>query len=221
MTRPAPVTDSLTPDAIAVAALAILDDEGADALSFRRLATVLGVSHTTVHRHCGSVAGLLDLCVDQLATQLPAPDPALPWADATERTFTALYDLLNAHPALVVLRRDRPWTGERVLARLVEPTLQANLGHGLTPEQAIRAYRQLYLFTLGCSAFVDHSEAAQAARRVRTALAGLDPAQFPALTRDVELVVHGMGDRAVFVEGLRSLVAAADAHVRTPATTTR
>lgn len=213
MARPDPVPNTLTSDSIADAALAILDTEGPDALSFRRLGLALGLSHTTVHRHCGNLEGLLDICVDHLAVQLPEIDPGTPWAEATVRRFTALYELLNAHPALVAARRERPWVGERVLRRLVEPSLQANLELGLSPEQSIRVYRQMYLFTLGCSVFVDHSDAATAARRTRTALAGLDRDEFPALTRDVELIVKGVGDHAVFHDGLSNLIAAAEALV--------
>jgi len=129
----------------------------------------------------------------------------------------ALYDLLNAHPALVALRRERPWLGPRVLERLVEPALQANRKAGLTPEQSIRAYRQMYLFTLGCSVFVDHTDTARAARRVRTALAGLDHDDYPALTSDVEVIVAGASDHAVFYQGLRHLIDAAMAELPAPA----
>lgn len=112
----------------------------------------------------------------------PDPDPALAWADATEQLFTALYKVMTAHPALVALRRGRPWLGGEVLARLVEPALQANLKAGMTPRQMIVAYRQMYLYTLGCAVFVDHQNPAAAVRRTRTPLAALDPAEFPALT---------------------------------------
>src|SRR5580698_1571449 len=146
----------LSPEAIAQAALAILDAEGPDALSFRRLGATLGVTQTTVHRHCGDTEGLLDMCVDYLARSLPEAGPSLPWAAATEMLFVALYEIMTAHPALVVLRRGRPWLGSEVLARLVEPVLEANLAAGMTPREMIVAYRQMYLYTLGCAAFVDH-----------------------------------------------------------------
>ena len=100
--------ESLTPEAIAVAALDVLDKEGADALSFRRVGAVLGTSHTTIHRHCGSLEGLLDLCADHLAAGLPDIEPTLSWAESTELRFTALYELWSAHWALLMLRRGRP-----------------------------------------------------------------------------------------------------------------
>ena len=128
--------------------------EGVPAAASPRLVFRADISRPQWRRD--SLDGLLDICVDHLATELPLLDPNLPWAASTEARFVALYDLLNAHPALVALRRERPWLGPRVLERLVEPALQANRKAGLTPEQSIRAYRQMYLFTLGCSVFVDH-----------------------------------------------------------------
>jgi len=208
-----PSETSISPETIAATSLAIVDADGPDALSFRRVGAALGTSHTTIHRHCGSIDGLLDICVDHLANELPFLDPDLPWAASTEARFVALYELLNAHPALVALRRQRPWLGPRVLERLVEPALQANLKAGLTPQQSIRAYRQMYLFTLGCSVFVDHSDPARAARHTRTALAGLDRDEYPALTNDVEVIVAGVSDHAVFCQGLRHLINAAMAEL--------
>jgi AcrR family transcriptional regulator len=216
MRRQDPAENSLTLETIAATSLAILDSEGPDALSFLRVGAALGTSHTTIHRHCGSIDGLLDICVDHLATELPLLVGDLPWATSTEARFVALYDVMNAHPALVALRRERPWLGPRVLERLVEPALQANLKAGLTPEQSIRAYRQMYLFTLGCSVFVDHSDSVRAARLIRTALAGLDHDDYPALTTDVEVIVAGVSDHAVFYQGLRHLIDAAMPEVVIP-----
>jgi hypothetical protein len=151
--------------------------------------------------------GMLDLCVDYLARELPIPDPA--WADTTEQLFMALYKVMTAHPALVALRRGRPWLGGEVLARLVEPALQANLNAGMTPRQMIVAYRQMYLYTLGSAVFVDHQNPAAAVRRTRTALAALDPAEFPALTGHLETVLEAVVDHEVYRDGLRRLIRAA------------
>lgn len=101
----------LSPEAIARAALAILDADGPDALSFRRVGAALGTSHTTVHRHCGSLEGLLDLCADHLAGGLPSVEPGLDWAESTRQRFTALYELWTAHPALLTARRGLPGPG--------------------------------------------------------------------------------------------------------------
>src|SRR4030088_56279 len=89
-----------TAGSIVETALRLLRDEGPEALSFRRIAAALGISHPPVHRHCVNFGRLLDMCADELAGQLPDIDPDLPWPEQTERRFTALYDLWAAHPSL-------------------------------------------------------------------------------------------------------------------------
>jgi AcrR family transcriptional regulator len=196
---------SVTPDAIAAAALAILDEEGPGALSFRRVGAALDTSHTTIHRHCRSFDGLLDICADHLAKKFPDADPAWDWATATEFRFTALYELWTAHAALVTLRQGRPWYGPAMLARFVEPALRSNLEAGMTPAQMMQTFRQMYLFTLGCS--VTH--AAYSARAARAVIAALDPDEFPVLTSQLAVIADSVAERDVFRLGLRNLIAAA------------
>jgi AcrR family transcriptional regulator len=196
----------LTPEAIATAALEILDAEGADALSFRRVAAALATSHTTIHRHVGSLDGLLDLCADQLAADLPQIEPALGWATATELRFTALYEVWTAHPALLTLLRGRPWTGPNMLARFVEPALRSNLEAGMTPTQMIQTFRQMYLFTLGASL----THATYDSRQARTTIAALDPDDFPVLTTHMQLIAGSVAEHDVFRIGLRNLISAAE-----------
>ena len=208
MRRPVADPALLTPEAIAAAALDILDKEGPDALSFRRVGALLGTSHTTIHRHCGSLEGLLDLCADHLAADLPDIEPTLSWAESTELRFTALYELWSAHSALVTLRRGRPWVGPRMLGRFVEPVLQSNLAAGMTPAQMIQTYRQMYLFTLGCAS----THTAYDSRQARMLIAAQDPSELPVLTAHMDVIAGSVAiaEREVFRTGLRNLIAAAE-----------
>jgi AcrR family transcriptional regulator len=188
-------------------ALQLLHDEGPEALSFRRIAAALGISHTTVHRHCASFDRLLDLCADELAGQLPKVDPGLPWPEETEQRYTALYEMWTANSALLALRRGQPWWVPNMLARWAEPAMEAALRIGMTPEQALQTTRQLYLFTYGCSS----THATYTARTTRSLLAALDPDEFPALTSNMDVIVNGAPERDVFIQGLRTLISAAQA----------
>jgi AcrR family transcriptional regulator len=212
MAHPAVPAQFLTPEAIARAALAILDEEGPGALSFRRVGAALDTSHTTIHRHCGSLEGLLDLCADHLAEELPDIAPALDWATSTELRFTALYEVWTAHSALVSLQRGRPWSGPRMLSSFVEPALRSNLEAGLTPGQMIQTFRQMYLFTLGCSM----THATYAPRQAAAIIAGLDPDEFPVLTGHLDVIVGSVVERDVFRLGLRNLIMAARPDLRGP-----
>ncbi|GAA4889158.1 TetR/AcrR family transcriptional regulator [Streptomyces coeruleoprunus] len=210
MIRPSPSADDpARPDRIAEAALRLVDEEGPGALSFRTLAARLGVAHATLQRRCTDVAGLLDLCTDHLAGRLPDIPPGTGWAEATEARFTALYRLLVRHPGLVALRGGRPWLGRQLLARLVEPQLADSLAAGLTPEEAVTAYRRMYLLTLGSATFVDHRDPKAAQTATRTALAALDPEEFPVLTAHVAAVLPAVVDHEVYYGALRQLIRAA------------
>ncbi|MEU6315723.1 TetR/AcrR family transcriptional regulator C-terminal domain-containing protein [Streptomyces sp. NPDC047014] len=209
MPRRSAALDRATPEAIAVAALRILDEEGPQHLSFRTLADRLGVSHATVQRRCTDLAGLLDLCTEHLAGRLPDIPAGTDWAEATEQRFRALYRLLTDHPGLLVLRGGRPWLGRQLLARLVEPALADSVAAGLTVTEAITAYRRMYLLTLGSAAFVDHREPERATAASRAALAALDPGEFPVLSGGMADILPALTDHEVYYGALRQLIEAA------------
>ncbi|MGW1560870.1 TetR/AcrR family transcriptional regulator [Streptomyces sp. NPDC002144] len=216
MPRHSAALDRATPERIAEAALGLVDEGGPEALTFRALAVRLEISLASLQRRCTDLAGLLDLCVDQVAARLPDVEPGTEWAAATEARFTALYELLAAHPGLLALRGTRPWLGPNLLARLVEPQLADSLAAGMTPQEAITAYRRMYLLTLGGAGFVDHRDPGPARAATRAALAALDPDRFPALTAHLAAIVPAVTDHEVYFGALRQLIETADPGGRAP-----
>ncbi|MFF3488626.1 TetR/AcrR family transcriptional regulator [Streptomyces sp. NPDC002701] len=209
MPRHSPSLDRATPGRIAETALLLVDEAGPGALTFRALAGRLGISLASLQRRCTDLAGLLDLCTDHLAARLPEIEPGTGWAAATEARFSALYRLLSDHPGLLALRGARPWLGPHLLARLVEPQLADSLAAGMTPEEAIAAYRRMYLLTLGSASFVDHRDPRATRALTRTALASLDPQDYPALTGNTAVILPALTDHEVYYGALRQLVRAA------------
>lgn len=209
MPRHSSSLDRATPDRIAETALSLVGEAGPEALTFRALAARLGISLASLQRRCTDLAGLLDLCTDHLAARLPEIEPGTDWSAATERRFTALYRLLVARPGLLALRGARPWLGPHLLARLVEPQLADSLAAGMTPEEAITTYRRIYLLTLGSASFVDHRDPGATRAVTRTALASLDPQDYPALTGNVTAILPVLTDHEVYYGALRQLVRAA------------
>ncbi len=201
-----PGTQGLTGDAIAQAALRVLHEGGPHALSFRRVAALLGTSHMTVHRHCHNLDGLLDLCAEHLAATLPAIDPSLPWAQATEERFTSLYDVLSANSALVALQRGRPWLGPEMTRRFSEPALASSLAAGLSLDEMIQTHRGLWSFTVGCALTFETYDV----RGGRAALDDLDPDQTPLLAEHREKITVDYAPHEVFLRGIRALIAAAN-----------
>lgn len=205
-----------TPERIAETALRIVDEDGPAALSFRTLAAALDISVAALQRRCTDLAGLLDLITDHLAARLPSIPADTDWASATEQRFTALYELLTAHPGLIVLRGARPWLGPQLLKRLAEPHMADSIKAGMTPEEAILTYRRLYLLTLGSASFVDHRDPKSAERTTRQALAALDPEDFPHLTGNLSTIVRAVVDHEVYYGALRQLIDAAAAERTRP-----
>ena len=73
--------EPLTVDRIVATAIEIVDREGLDALSMRRLGTELGAGATSLYWHVKNKDELLDLALDKLFAEIEAPDPELPWRD--------------------------------------------------------------------------------------------------------------------------------------------
>ena len=136
----------VTREAIVTAALELLADGGLEAVSFRRIATRLGVSAPTLYWHVDSKRQLMDLMAEALVRRpdsgYAGPLPGQPWwewlrTDARQ-VFATLISTRDA-PRVVAGNRPTPeaFAGiERVLAVLVDA--------GLTPGQA-----QQTLFALG------------------------------------------------------------------------
>jgi TetR/AcrR family tetracycline transcriptional repressor len=138
----APVTRAAVVDA----ALGLLAEGGLEAVSFRRIAKVLGVAGPTLYWHVENKRQLMDLMADELVRRsgraYAGPEPGQPWwewlrADA-RRMFTALTATRDA-PRVLAGNRPSPesFDGiERVLGVLV--------GAGLSPGDA-----QQTLFAIG------------------------------------------------------------------------
>ncbi|WP_218938380.1 TetR/AcrR family transcriptional regulator C-terminal domain-containing protein [Modestobacter altitudinis] len=136
----------VTREAVVSTALALLADGGLEAVSFRRIATRLGVSAPTLYWHVDSKRQLMDLMAEELVRRNEAssagPRPGQPWwewlREDARQLFTALIATRDA-PRVVAGNRPsaEAFAGiERVLGVLVEA--------GMTPGQA-----QQTLFAIG------------------------------------------------------------------------
>jgi AcrR family transcriptional regulator len=78
---------TLTRERIVAEALRLLDAEGAEALSMRKLAAALGVGATSLYWHVANRDELIELVVNEVNGELDAPDPGEvdDWREATRR----------------------------------------------------------------------------------------------------------------------------------------
>jgi len=139
----------LSADTITGAALALLDREGAEALTMRRLGAELGVEAMSLYRHVASREALLDALADRLAAEIERHDEAeADWLDALRALAGDLRAVARRHSAAFTL------VGMRVLGtptslRPVEDALAALRRGGFTPARAISAYRLVMVYARG------------------------------------------------------------------------
>jgi AcrR family transcriptional regulator len=146
----APVSGKrMSREAVIEAALRLVDRDGLDGVSMRRLAATLGATPMALYRHVPGKAALLDALVAAVLAQLEFPgDEALPLAERMRATVRSLRRLLHAHPWLVTLLLRGPVLGEGVY-RASETALRELRETGLDAATVAAAFRLLHSFTIG------------------------------------------------------------------------
>jgi AcrR family transcriptional regulator len=133
---------------IVSAALRIVDQEGIDALSLRRLADDLGISAMSIYWHVRDKSELLELVGHVVLAEVALPERKGDWREQLADVHRAMFATLLRHPNIVDVLIGRARFGAGGLA-LFERILSILLDAGFTPEAAFDAYSSLYLFSLG------------------------------------------------------------------------
>ena len=126
----------LSRDAIVDAALGILDADGVDALTIRRLGQELGTGAASLYWHIAGKEELGELVYDRIMgeIQLPEPDPAR-WDDQLKDLARSSYRAMLAHNDAVRLSIGRPPAGPNTL-RIVEWMLTLMRSAGIPDQPA-------------------------------------------------------------------------------------
>jgi AcrR family transcriptional regulator len=170
----------LSRERIAAAALELLDRDGLDAFSMRRLADHLSVGTMTLYGYFRGKSELLDAVMDEAAAEVDLTDLPDSWRERAGGLARAWRANLERHPALVQIRLREPMMRPRQF-RTTEASVQALLDAGLPPGDAARAFRVLFTYTFGFVAFSPSATADDARRHVRAGLAALPPDEYPAI----------------------------------------
>lgn len=90
---------SLSRDAIATAALRIVDEEGLDALTMRTVAHVLGTGAASLYAHVNSKEELLELVVERVIgeVQLPGEPDAARWQEQIKEMAREIRAVFSRH----------------------------------------------------------------------------------------------------------------------------
>ena len=144
----------ITRDAVLAAALEIIDRDGADALSMRRLARALNRDPMILYRHAPGKAALLDGVAETVLAQLEVDSADPDWAGQLRKVARRFRALALAHPHVVPLIVTRPLAtplGLRPLGTLrpLEDILALLTRAGFSGPDALHIYRALFGFLHG------------------------------------------------------------------------
>jgi AcrR family transcriptional regulator len=144
----------LSRQVVLVAALALVDAEGLEALSMRRLGNELDRDPMALYRYAKNRADLLDGITELVLEQLVIPTDGGDWQAQLRATAHDFRNLALAHPHVVPLLVTRPLStplGLRPLGTLrpLENILALLIDVGFAPADALHVYRAYYGFLYG------------------------------------------------------------------------
>ena len=139
----------ITRDAVLAAALQIIDADGADALSMRRLARALGRDPMILYRHAANKAALLDGVAEMVLAQLQVDSSDPDWAGQLRTVARQYRQLALAHPHVVPILVTRPLATPLALRprgtlRPLEDVLTLLTRAGFSGPDALHIYRALF-----------------------------------------------------------------------------
>jgi AcrR family transcriptional regulator len=139
----------LTRQRVVTEALAIIAEEGIQALTMRRLATRLGVVPGALYHHVRNKQQLQDLVLDNVLAELDLHlDPALGWADQLKTLAHRLRQILEAHPGVAGILKTRDPLGPHSLT-LAEAFLAPLQAAGFSDHQAGLGFFLLVDYSIG------------------------------------------------------------------------
>jgi AcrR family transcriptional regulator len=159
VSRPAGRGPALTREHILTAALKIIDEDGVEALSMRRLGQALDRNPMAIYRHAQDKQALLDGVIEHVISELGAPhdlhsDRDGDWEDVLRRTAHTFRRVALAHPHVVPLLVTRPLSGPLAMRPLgtlrpLEELLELFSTAGFDPHGALHAARLFTGFLYG------------------------------------------------------------------------
>ncbi|WP_024755218.1 TetR/AcrR family transcriptional regulator C-terminal domain-containing protein [Streptomyces exfoliatus] len=158
----APDAEPLSRKRLVDAALELADTEGLNALTMRRVATVLGVSTMTLYRHVPGKAELVRLMADAACGEVPLGPVPPEWRVGLERGARWLRGVYSRHRwmAHAMASFTRPVATANAMA-YTEWVLRSLRGTPLTHTEKLHAHLLIFAYVQGLSMADDLEEQAR------------------------------------------------------------
>lgn len=175
--------EQLTREAIIEAAMRVIDADGLDALSMRRLGTELGVNPMAAYHYVPNKAALYDLVLDAVMSGVDTAsiDPAASLEDRLKQAARAYQAAILAHPHAIPVLATRSLRSAAAIAP-IEPLIGLLFEAGLDAASALSAVDAVAQYILGGAMGYYHHIVDDAAEPQRD-FDALSPDDFPNMTR--------------------------------------
>ncbi len=206
----------LSRDAVLARALDIINREGVERLTIRRLAVALGVSPMAIYRHVANKADLLDGVLDLLMREANVTAHGEEdWLDWLCETFLRMRVTLLAQSGALALIMSRSSLGPQALG-VMEEVLAKLAERGIAPREAARVFHHLMIYTLGSVAMLgpilqqdtELADPDERARKIRANFELLSGKQFRHVTHHAAELAEAFRDSA-FVGEIRNIAMSA------------
>ncbi len=141
---------ALSRDRIEVAALALIDAQGIDAFSTRKLGERLGCEAMSIYHHFPSRAHILDALVDRVLGGMPIPDKTLRPAARLREFAEGWRRISRQHPRFYLWLTLHQWNSG-IGVQFMNEMLACLYDAGLSPEMAARGFRILGYYVQGAT----------------------------------------------------------------------
>jgi AcrR family transcriptional regulator len=139
----------MTERRIAEGALALVDDDGVDGLSMRKLAQRLGVAPMSLYTYFPDREAVLEAAAQLLLAEIEVPAEGLDWQETIRRLMRSAREVGLRHPRAAPLMNRFPPRTPDALA-FVEAGFRALHRAGFDDRSTARCYRALAAYSMGC-----------------------------------------------------------------------
>ncbi len=147
---------TLSREAILRDALAIVDKDGFEGLTIRKLAMRLNVTSTAVYRHFQNKSDITDQLVDLVVGDYDVTNHhEEQWQDWICSTFFLMYKALCEHPGIIPTLNNFTGMGDNAMG-VMEQILQAFRSAGFEGKDSVRYFHMLMSYTIGNTILTNH-----------------------------------------------------------------
>ena len=204
----------LDPAKVVDSALAIADDEGPAAVTFRRLAGQHDVTPMALYRHFKDKDDLLAALGDRILTDVVLPEPTDErWDKQLHKVLSAFVTALRAHPRLADLTLVRILVSEPGLA-MAERTMELLTEGGFSVDDAAEVGRQSFCSLIAlvttdpiAREVSDPVAREDSMRRKRASLAALPPRKYPLVASAADTLICPTSRDRYYALGIDLVVA--------------